>query len=113
MALLGDRGWAILIAGRLNCGRSILNLFDYMKATESPGDGHRPPISRSATERPSGYGPLEIKKKKIKISSILQFPAVPRHLEASERCLWRDQVVTVDPERNNREYFILMFYIYF
>ena len=26
---------AILIAGRLNCGRSILNLFDFMKATES------------------------------------------------------------------------------
>ena len=38
MALLGDRGSAILIAGRLNCGRSILNQFDYMKATELLGD---------------------------------------------------------------------------
>ena len=34
MALLGDRCWAILIARRLNCGQSILNQIDYMKATE-------------------------------------------------------------------------------
>ena len=60
MALLGDCGWAILIAGQLNCGRSILNLFDYMKATETLGDGHSSAINRSATERPSGYGPLGI-----------------------------------------------------
>ena len=33
MALLGDGCWAILIAGRLNCGPSTLNQFDYMKAT--------------------------------------------------------------------------------
>ena len=57
IALMGNRGWVILIAGRLNCGRSILNLFDYTKAIESPGDGHRSAISRSATEIPSGYGP--------------------------------------------------------
>ena len=30
---------------------SILNLFDYMKATESPGDGRRPVISRLAIGR--------------------------------------------------------------
>ena len=55
IALLGDRRLVILINWRLNCGRSILNLFDYMKAAESPGDGHHPAISRSAIG-PSGYG---------------------------------------------------------
>ena len=31
IALLGDRCLVILINWRLNCGRSILNLFDYLK----------------------------------------------------------------------------------
>ena len=58
MTLLRDHRWAIHIAGRLNCGRSILSLFDYMMATESPGDGCRSAISRLMTEGPSEYGPL-------------------------------------------------------
>ena len=29
-------------------------MFEYMKATESPGDSRRPVISRSAMEQPSG-----------------------------------------------------------
>ena len=39
--------------------RLISSMFDYMKATESPGDGRRPTISGSAMEQPSGYGPLK------------------------------------------------------
>ena len=31
MALLGEHCWAILIDRRINCGGSILNLFNYMK----------------------------------------------------------------------------------
>ena len=38
MTLLGDCLWAMLIAGRLNFGRSILNMFDYMMQLMSSDD---------------------------------------------------------------------------
>ena len=52
--LLGN--WATDRRATGDC-RLISSMFDYMKATKSPGDSRRPAIGRSATEEPSGDGP--------------------------------------------------------